>query len=152
MKTWDIISVCDHPEWIPQAAAWQSSKWNIPLQAYLDSMEEGKTAKSGVPAWYMVLNDKKEIIAGIGIIENDFHKRRDLRPNLCALYVEASYRKQGLAKALLDHCCERLAEKGLHKAYLCTNHTDFYERCGWSFYGMIEEDSSDFCRMYEKEF
>ncbi len=146
----DIISVCEHPELIPLAARWQSSKWSVPLQAYLDSMEEGKSAK-GVPAWYVVLNEEKEIIAGVGIIENDFHKRKDLRPNVCALYVEEAYRKQGLAKALLNHCCEKLAEKGIHKAYLCTDHSDFYERCGWSFYGMIEEESGGTCRMYEKE-
>ena len=48
MKKWDILSVCEHPELIELAAKWQSSKWSVPLQAYLDSMEEGKTAeKSG---------------------------------------------------------------------------------------------------------
>ena len=85
------------------------------------------------------------------VIENDFHKSKELRPNVCALFVEPAYRKQGLARLLLDHACEKLAEHGITTAYLCTDHTDFYERCGWSFHCMVEEDSGGTCRLYKHE-
>ena len=39
--------------------------------------------------------------AGAGVISNDFHNRRDLAPNLCALFVEPAYRRQGIARRLL---------------------------------------------------
>ena len=152
MKEWNIIAVCDHPELFEATADWQSSKWRVPKQAYLDSMEEGRTTECGVPAWYVIQNETGSIIAGVGVIENDFHKRKDLHPNVCALFVEEAYRKQGLAKMLLNHCCEKLAEKGIHKAYLCTDHCDFYECCGWNFYDMVEEDGGGTCRMYQREF
>ena len=39
---------------------------------------------------------------GRGLIENDFHNRPDLCPNVCALFVEQAYRRRGLARLLLS--------------------------------------------------
>lgn len=142
------VSLRDKPELIPMAAKWFHNIWNVPEQAYLDSMKEALDADPAVPAWYVILNGKGHIIAGLGVIENDFHKRPDLRPNICALYVEKPYRKQGLARTLLNTALHRLEEHGIKVAYLITSHTDFYERCGWKFYGMVEEDDGQMTRMY----
>lgn len=144
----DILCLTDHPELTERYAQWQHSKWGVPTQAYLDSLNEAKQSQSGVPAWYAILDDAQNIIAGLGVIENDFHKRPDLAPNVCAVYVEEAWRKQGLARLLLNHACRELASKGIHDTYLITSHTDFYERCGWSFYTMAEEDSGEMTRMY----
>lgn len=144
----DILCLTDHPELTERYARWQHSKWGVPTQAYLDSLNEAKQSQSGVPAWYAILDDAPNIIAGLGVIENDFHKRPDLAPNVCAVYVEEAWRKQGLARLLLNHACRELASKGIHDTYLITSHTDFYERCGWSFYTMMEEDSGEMTRMY----
>ena len=144
----DILCLTDHPELTERYTQWQHSKWGVPTQAYLDSLNEAKQSQSGVPAWYAILDDAQNIIAGLGVIENDFHKRPDLAPNVCAVYVEEAWRKQGLARLLLNHACRELASKGIHDTYLITSHTDFYERCGWSFYTMVEEDSGEMTRMY----
>lgn len=144
----DILCLTDHPELTERYAQWQHSKWGVPTQAYLDSLNEAKQSQSGVPAWYAILDDAQNIIAGLGVIENDFHKRPDLAPNVCAVYVEEAWRKQGLARLLLNHACRELASKGIRDTYLITSHTDFYERCGWSFYTMVEEDSGEMTRMY----
>lgn len=32
-----------------------------------------------------------------GSIENDFHDRKDLTPNICAVYTEEAYRGRGIA-------------------------------------------------------
>ena len=151
MEKREIISVCENPELFEATAQWQSSKWKVPKQAYLDSMEEGKQTTDGVPAWYIIKNEDDAIIAGVGVIENDFHKSKELRPNVCALFVEPDYRKQGLAGLLLQHVCEQLAEKGITTAYLCTDHTEFYERYGWEFHCMVEEDGGGTCRLYKHE-
>lgn len=146
----DIINLNDHPGLTDRYAQWQHGKWGVSVQAYLDSMNEAKCSNSGVPAWYAVLDREGNIIAGLGVIENDFHKRPDLAPNVCAVYVEEAWRKQGLARLLLDHVCRELAAKGIHDAYLITTHTDFYEHCGWHFYTMVEEDVGRLVRMYHK--
>lgn len=145
-----ILNLRLRPELIPRAAVWFSGKWGVPVEAYVESMERACREEGAVPGWYLILDEKEDIAAGLGIIENDFHKRPDLTPNLCALYVEAPYRKQGLARALLDRACADLKESGIMDAYLITSHTTFYEKCGWSFYGMIEEDTGDLIRMYHR--
>ena len=63
-----------------------SEKWNVPIEAYVKSIKESLISPS-VPGWYYI-EENHEIVAGLGIIENDFHKRKDLAPNLCAVYVK----------------------------------------------------------------
>ena len=103
----------------------------------------------GVPQWYIVMNEKNEIIAGAGVIANDFHDRPDLTPNLCGLFVEENYRKQGLAGSLLLHARSDLSKMGFDRLYLITDHTNFYERYGWEYLCEVHCDGeSNTSRMY----
>ena len=54
----------------------------------------------------------------MGVIDNDFHNRADLTPNLCALYVEPTFRHQGLAGILLTTVGDFLANSGF-KSFIC---------------------------------
>lgn len=145
---YNILSLTERPELMSAAAEWFHSKWGVPCQEYRTSMEAALKAEHGVPAWYVVLGEAGNILAGIGVIENDFHKRPDRTPNLCALYVEEPFRRQGLARRLLKTAAEQLARQGIAVSYLITDHTDFYERCGWSYIGMVEENDGNMARMY----
>lgn len=143
----DLIRLSQRPELAEKAALWFSSKWGVPIQAYRDSM--AACVRSGdIPQWYMVLSPDGGIAAGAGIIENDFHDRPDLRPNLCALFVEPPFRRQGLARLLLDQARQDMARIGVERLYLVTDHTDFYERCGWTFYTMVNDPEGLPERMY----
>ena len=146
----DVISIAQKPELIPVAAQWFCDKWHIPVSAYEESMNAALISKTGVPAWYVIL-DGKRIIAGLGVIENDFHKRPDLTPNICAVYVEADYRMHGLARKLLNHACAELHAHGCTDVYLLTDHTEFYERCGWDFLTMVDENGGGTARMYHRK-
>ena len=88
----------ERPEWKKQAAEWFASKWHLPYSVYEESIDEAISKVQPAPQWYIVLNEDEEIIAGAGIIDNDFHDRPDLTPNLCALFVEKEYRNQGIAQ------------------------------------------------------
>ncbi|MDY5857014.1 MAG: GNAT family N-acetyltransferase [Anaerovoracaceae bacterium] len=136
-------------------AQWFAGKWGVPLAAYVESMEECRKASGPVPQWYVVTDAEAEepekIVAGAGVIANDFHKRPELTPNLCALYVEEPYRRREIARTLLDFICDDLSAMGVERAYLITGHTDFYEKCGWDFYGMIEEEDGNLIRMYTRK-
>ena len=147
----EITTIASAPELIRQASLWFHEKWNIPVEAYRQSMLESIHTKTGVPAWYVMLDERQEILAGVGVIVNDFHRREDLTPNVCALYVEEFYRRQGIARKLLTHVCNELAAHGIRQCYLITGHTDLYEHYGWSFYGMIEEEDGSPIRYYQKE-
>ena len=93
--------------------------------------------------------NKDEIIGGLGIIENDFHNRKDLTPNICALYVEEEYRSQGIAGNLLTFVYDDMKSKGIDTLYLVTEHTSFYEKYGLQFLCMVKSDEDDeMMRMY----
>ena len=91
----------------------------------------------------------ERIIGGMGVIENDFHDRKDLAPNVCAVYTEKQKRGQGVAGALLNYVCSDMKSKGISTLYLVTNHTGFYERYGWEFLCLVQgEGESEPSRMY----
>ena len=98
--------------------------------------------------WFLCLDDGK-IVGGLGVIENDFHNRPDLTPNVCAVYTEESHRCLGIAGKLLDMAVEDLRSGGISPAYLVTDHSGFYERYGWEFLCMVQGDGEpDMTRMY----
>lgn len=145
---YEIIRLTDKPEMKEQAAQWFHEKWGIPLAAYMESMDECLANKSAVPQWYVALEEKR-IVGGLGVIENDFHDRKDLTPNVCAVYTEEDKRCQGVAGALLNYVCADMKEKGIDTLYLVTDHTSFYERYGWEFLCMVQGDGEpDMTRMY----
>ncbi len=147
MSIFQIKKIADCPHWSNKAAQWFSQKWGIPEEAYLASMAESLTATDPVPQWYLLLA-KNKLIGGAGVIENDFHKRPDLTPNLCALYVEEAYRKQGLAGRILDYICTDMQKKHCQTLYLLTDHSSFYERYGWEFFCMVPTAGGKMARMY----
>ena len=140
---YSIVNIKDIPHLISSAAEWFSSKWGVPTQAYVDSMNDGIAGESGVPSWYMALADDGRIIGGVGVIENDFHDRVDLTPNVCALFVEESERGRGLAGELLARVVDDMASVGVDTLYLLTDHDSFYERYGWEFYCMAQGDGEE---------
>ena len=143
-----IIRLIDRPEIKERAAQWFNEKWGIPTAAYLESMEDCLLKKGAVPQWYMAL-EKEKIIGGLGVIENDFHNRKDLTPNVCAVYTEADKRCNGVVGSLLNYVCADMKEKGIDTLYLVTDHTSFYERYGWEFLCLVQGDGEpDMTRMY----
>lgn len=143
-----IISLINKPEIKGLMAEWFHEKWGIPLEAYVESMDECLDGKTTVPQWYVAAEGDK-IIGGLGVIENDFHNRKDLSPNVCAVYVEDEYRCQGIAGKLLNFVCEDMKSKGIKTLYLVTDHTSFYERYGWEFLCMVQGDGEEeMTRMY----
>jgi N-acetylglutamate synthase-like GNAT family acetyltransferase len=134
-------------EKINEAAQWFSEKWGVPVDAYKESMADSLDIDQVIPKWYVVLNDNEEIVAGSGVIENDFHDRPDLAPNLCAVYVEPAYRNKKIAKDLLAFVCKDMKKLGIESLYLVTDHKGLYENYGWSFLTMVQ-DQEGATRMY----
>ena len=91
--------------------------------------------------WYLCLAGDR-IVGGLGVIENDFHDRKDLTPNVCAVYTEEEYRGRGIAGRLLEFAVEDMRAKGIAPLYLVTDHTGFYERYGWEFLCLAHENES----------
>ena len=142
-----IKSLKDCPELKEEMAEWFSERWGLAKSAYLESMEEGLEENKPYPCWYAAFEGSR-IVGGLGVIENDFHERKDLFPNVCAVFTEKDKRGQGIAGRLLSYVCEDMKRKGIDTLYLITEHTSFYERYGWEFLCMAKEDSGNMTRMY----
>ena len=147
MESYRCLTLREDPALKDAAAQWFHEKWGVPKEAYLECMVEylGEQTENG---WYLCLDGEK-IIAGLGVIENDFHDRKDLSPNVCAVYTEEAYRGQGIAGHLLNMVVDEMKAKGISPLYLVTDHTGFYERYGWEFLCMVQGDGEpDMTRMY----
>ena len=147
MSQYQYVTLREKKELKTLAAEWFHSKWGVPTEAYLECMDaylQGQTEYG----WYLCLDGDK-IIGGMGVIENDFHDRKDLTPNVCAVFTEESYRKQGIAGNLLNMVVRDMKSKGISPIYLVTDHVGFYERYGWEFLCMVQGDGEpDMTRMY----
>ncbi|MBR5015017.1 MAG: GNAT family N-acetyltransferase [Bacteroidales bacterium] len=147
MEKYQYITLQEKPELMDKAAEWFNSKWGVPKEAYLECMEAYLNQETGL-GWFLCL-DGDQIVGGLGVIENDFHDRPDLTPNVCAVYTEESHRCQGIAGKLLNMVVEDLRSKDISPAYLVTDHTGFYERYGWEFLCMVQGDGeTDMTQMY----
>lgn len=155
MKEWETsilngyqyVTLREKPELLNIASSWFHSKWSVPKEAYLECMEAYLNGDTEY-GWYLCLDDAR-IIGGMGVVENDFHDRKDLSPNVCAVHTEEEYRCQGIAGKLLDMVVEDMRSKGISPLYLVTNHTGFYERYGWVFLCMVQGDGEpQMSRMY----
>ena len=147
MRKYRYITLRDEPERKDAAAEWFHSKWGVPQEAYLECMDAylNKETEYG---WYLCL-DGDLIVGGLGVIENDFHDRKDLKPNICAVYTEEEYRGKGIAGKLLEMAVEDLRTKGITPVYLVSDHIGFYERYGWEFLCLVQGDGEpEMTRMY----
>ena len=147
MNHLSFIALRERPDLKQAAAAWFHEKWGVPEDAYLACMDaylKGETEYG----WYLCL-DGGRIVGGLGVIENDFHDRKDLAPNVCAVYTEPDCRGQGIAGALLNLAVDDMRSKGISPLYLVTDHVGFYERYGWEYLCMVRcEDKPEMSRLY----
>ena len=147
MSDYKYTNLAEIPSIKDKAAEWFHSKWGVPKEAYLECMDAFLNGETDY-GWYLCLDNNK-IIAGMGVIENDFHDSKDLTPNVCAVYTEEKYRCQGIAGKLLNMVVEDCRQKGISPVYLITDHTSFYERYGWEFLCMVQGDGEpEMTRMY----
>ena len=147
MNSFDYITLRERAELKNSAAEWFHCKWGVPTEAYLECMK-AYLKKETEYGWYLCMNGDR-IVGGMGVIENDFHDRKDLTPNVCAVYTEKDYRCKGIAGHLLNMVVDDMKSKGITPIYLVTDHTDFYERYGWEFLCMVQGDGEpDMTRMY----
>lgn len=146
MRKYKYITLRQRPEIKDKAAQWFHEKWGVPAEAYLECMDSYLNGDTEY-GWYLCLDGEK-IIGGLGVIENDFHERKDLSPNVCAVYTEDDYRKQGIAGKLLDMVTEDMRSKGITPLYLVSDHIGFYEKYGWEFFCMVQGSDPEPTRMY----
>lgn len=129
-----MVSVRERPELAADVIAFFQRHWASPEseKVYEDCIRHCLTAASPLPDW-VVLMDGGTIVAGAGLIPNDFISRMDLMPWLCALFVEPAWRGHALGARLIRRLRLDAARMGFDHLYLCTDHVGYYEKYGFEY-------------------
>ena len=144
-----IISVRKSPEYKEVAIAYFQEAWPSVLPGmYVDAISYSIDAKDSLPQWYLLENEG-EIIGCAGLITNDFISRGDLYPWLCALYIEEQHRGHAYATILMERIKKDTKSFGFKHLYLCTEHTGYYEKYGFSYIGDGLHPWGESSRIYE---
>jgi GNAT superfamily N-acetyltransferase len=124
MRELIYITLRQKPQLKEAAAQWFHLKWGVPKEAYLECMED-YLSKETEYGWYLCMV-QDYIVGGLGVIENDFHDRKDLFPNVCAVYTEVAYRSKGIAGQLLDMAIKDMKSKGITPSIHNVSHNGSY--------------------------
>ena len=79
MKGFHLVKLRQEPERRNAMARWFHEKWGISSEAYEESMAQCLEGKAAVLQWYLLM-EGETVMAGAGVIENDFHDRPNCGP------------------------------------------------------------------------
>ena len=142
-----ILSLRETPRELERFIRYFSARWRNEA-LYRDCMTACLNSDSPLPQWYLLLNEKGEIIGGAGLIVSDFTARGDLWPWLCALYVEEAYRGHAYGARLIAHVKKEAARLGYRKLHLSTEHVGYYEKYGFRYLGVSSDPFGSSSRIY----
>nr|WP_262916926.1 GNAT family N-acetyltransferase [Chryseobacterium aahli] len=101
---------------------------------YEDCISNSIHATQSLPQWYL-LEKEGEIIGCAGLITNDFISRMNLYPWVCAIYIDENHRGNAYGSLLLEKAKEDTKLAGFKHLNLCTGHTGYYEKYGFTYIG-----------------
>ena len=103
------------------------------LIAHPDAVE---LPREQIAAGSVFVAEKEGSIAGFAALL----PRSDGNVELDALFVEPSMRRRGIARSLVNHCCEVAREAGAAFVHVVGNPhaSEFYVACGFQLAGMAE--------------
>lgn len=144
-----IISVRENPEYKDKTIQYFQNSWSeIAPVIYEDCITHSINAKDSLPQWY-ILENNDEIIGCAGLITNDFISRMDLYPWVCAIFIDEKHRGNNYSKLLIEKAKEDSKKARFKNLYLCTDHTGFYEKFGFSYIGQGYHPWEEESRIYQ---
>jgi GNAT superfamily N-acetyltransferase len=102
-----------------------------------------------LPKFYLAVHEGN-IIGSYALLVNDIISRQDLMPWFACLFVNEAHRNKGIADQLLKHGLKQAKAKGFGSLYLSTDLENFYERKGWTYFGIGYGVSGGENKMYAK--
>ena len=131
--TFDFIG--NHPDLIPLIASWHQQQWqhispelttNLRIKKY-----SSYASKPGIPCSILALIEGKPA-GSASLVESDMSTHPHLHPWLASVYVDNTFRRQGIASQLIDKIIEISRNIGVETLYLFTpDQSDFYQKRGW---------------------
>lgn len=120
------------------------------FEFYKDCIENSISNLKSLPKFYLML-DKDKIIGSYALLINDLISRQDLFPWFACLFVDESYRNQGLANDLINHGISESKKRGFNNLYLSTELNEFYEKKGWEYISKGYTAFGESIKIYSKK-
>ncbi len=77
--------------------------------------------------FFIYYDEKEKVVAGICAMNIIWENLAEIR----SLYVEEKYRRQGIAKKLVEGCISEAITLGFYRMFTLTNRPDFFKRLGF---------------------
>jgi amino-acid N-acetyltransferase len=77
--------------------------------------------------FFIYFDEKEKIVAGICAMNIIWDNLAEIR----SLYVEEKYRRQGIAKKLVEGCISEAITLGFYRMFTLTNRPEFFKRLGF---------------------
>lgn len=98
----------------------------------------------------LIAIDGDACLGTVSLFEGDLDTRRDLTPWLAALYVEPTYRSQGIGDRLTAEIITIARNLGYSILYLRTEHTaDYYRKRNWELVCKIKDGKGTDTEVYQ---
>jgi amino-acid N-acetyltransferase len=77
--------------------------------------------------FFIYFDEEEKAVAGICAMNIIWENLAEIR----SLYIEEKYRRQGIAKKLVEGCISEAITLGFYRMFTLTNRPDFFERLGF---------------------
>lgn len=107
----------------------RACSWRGTGQYFADLLEDGELENS---ERVFVAVDNDNIAGFVGLIEESCVDNTEYSPWIDFLFVDEAYRKQGIARMLIEHTLIDARRDNIDNVYLCTtSHEEMYKKFGF---------------------
>ena len=130
-----IYQLKEKPEHLNQIAEWLYQEWGVntegsSLSKVKQKLETFKNINK-IPINYVACKGE-QLVGTFNLMQSDPPARKDLSPWFASLYVEPTFRNQGIGTLLVKHAVSIAKRFEIKKLYLCTPaQQKMYEKLGW---------------------
>lgn len=148
-----ICSLRENPHLFDKAKDFVLQAWGDEKskQFYTEVLRCNIETQGFIPHFLFALTQNEEIVGCVGVALQDFVSCANLYPFLVALFVEASHRKRGIARMLIERAKLDCKKAGFENLYLCSDLCGFYEKFGFIFHTMAYDVFGFNNRIYRLE-
>lgn len=133
---YQLLALTEHPDWLPTLVEQQWLVWGYDAPNYLAEFYRQSLSNAMPKVWIFVDTSQFTpiLIGGVALSLDEMGDTQPAfrNPWLGYLYIEPSYRRQGLAKFLTQYAVDYAQSMGYKKVYLyASDERSRYQKWGW---------------------
>jgi N-acetylglutamate synthase-like GNAT family acetyltransferase len=134
----EINHISKLPQAIPIIARWLENEWgdlspDVNFSKICSDLQKQKNIHH-IPETFIAVENNK-FLGTASLVENDMSTRSELTPWLAGVFVDPTYRNNGVGTELVKTVLSEAEIIGINKFYLwTTNKMNYYTKLGWQFF------------------